>query len=298
MKYIKCFYDNKIKYFIENKLTYTCFGLVFIIALLFKDYFSILTISLCIIIIYYNFKKNVQFNASFQQLFDENSKQKLELLKSAAELDTFFEITPMILAIASLGEYKRVSDNFLQTLGYTKEEVINHSFFAFIHPDDHQKTIDMVSEIQGDTSTILNFTNRVRAKDGHYITIKWQTVLQNNTFYASGTDVTNEIAFKLLFEQIATPLCIFDKELFLFSSVNKAFSSKLGYDESEMMGRNLSDFIYEEDLNGSIKASKLKKRALGYQNRYVCKNGEIKTLKWTTLGNDDRFSYCAPEFLN
>lgn len=298
MKYIKCFYENKIKYFIENKLTYTCFVIVFIIALLCKDYFSILTIILCIIIIYYNYKKSVQFNTSFQVLFDENSKQKQQLLNAAAELDTFFEITPMILAIASLGEYKRVSNNFLETLGYTKEEVINHSFLEFVHPKDIEKTIAMVSDIQGDESTILNFVNRVKAKDGHYITVKWQSILQNDTFYASGNDITNDMAFKLLFEEILTPLCIFDKELFLFTSVNKAFASKLGYTEAEMVGKNLSDFIYNEDLEGSFKASKLKKRITGYQNRYICKDGQLQTISWSTLGNDDRFSYCAPEFLN
>ena len=298
MKYIKCFYDNKIKYYFENKLTYTCFGLVFIIALICKDYFSILTISLCIVIIYYNFKKNIQFNATFQQLFDENAKHKLELLKADAELSTFFRITPQILAIASLGEYKRVSDNFLETLGYPREEMINHSFFAFIHPDDHQKTIDMVSAIQGEDSVFLDFFNRVRAKDGHYITVKWQSVLQNNTFYACGTDVTNEAKFNDLFECINTPLCIFDKELFLFTSVNKAFAEPLGYEIAELLDINLQKFIYSEDVNDSIDVAKLDEKVTGYQNRYVCKNGEIKTLLWSTFGDYDRFVYCAVEFVN
>lgn len=298
MKFIRCFYDNKIKYFMENKLTYTCLGLVFIIAFIYEDYFSVFAISLCVIIIFYNFKKNIQFNASFQQMFDENAKQKLELLKADAELSTFFRITPQILAIASLGEYKRVSDNFLETLGYTRDEMVNHSFFAFIHPEDHQKTIDMVNDIQGDESIVLNFVNRVRAKDGHYITVKWQSVLQNNTFYASGTDVTNDAKFNDLFEYINTPLCIFDKELFLFTSVNKAFASELGYNVDEMININLQKFIYKDDVNDSIDVAKLDEKVSGYENRYVCKNGEIKTLLWSTFGDYDRFVYCAVEFLN
>lgn len=287
-----------MKQVLKNGMTLFVLTIMFLIIVGTENYAALVCIPLCFILVYYNYIRNIESNASFQKLFVENSEQKLKLLKSDAELSTFFKITPNILAIASLGQFKRVSDNFIKALGYTNDEIINQPFFNFIHPDDHQKTIDIIAQAQGVDNVFMNFVNRYRAKDGHYVTIKWSAILVDNTFYVSGNDITNEVKFDVLFNKIDIPLCIFDNQRFLFTSVNYAFASKLGYDESEMIGRHLSDFIHNEDFADSLAASESDVKVQGYKNRYISKNGEIKTLSWSTLGDDERFIYCTAEFLN
>ena len=293
----------------KNSITVFVFITIILIDIGTGNYASLVSVPLCFILVYYNHIKNIEANATLQQLFVENSEHKLKLMKSDSELSTFFKITPSILAIATLGQYKRVSDNFVEALGYTKDEIIDHSFFDFVHPEDIQKTLDIVKQSQEDVNAFDDFINRCRAKDGRYVTIKWKAILVDGIFYASGNDITkellltekletNEYKFRRLFEKINTPLCIFDKELFLFSSVNYAFASRLGYVEEEMTDKHLSEFIYEEDLTDSFEASQAAVKTQGYENRYVCKNGGIKELRWSTLGDDERFVYCTAEFLN
>ena len=291
----------------KNSITVFVFIIIALIDIGTGSYASLVSIPLCFIIVYYNHIKNIESNITLQQLFVENSEQKLQLLKADAELSTFFKITPNILGIASLGQFKRVSNKFIEILGYTDDEIINQPFFNFIHPDDHQKTIDIIAQAQGVDNVFIDFVNRYRAKNGTYVTIKWQAILLDSIFYVSGNDITNELLltekleineykFRSLFEKINTPLCIFDKELFLFSSVNYAFASRLGYSEEEIVDKHLSEFIHTEDLTDSFEASQ--KDVKGYENRYICKNGGIKTLIWSTLGDDKRFVYCTAEFLN
>ena len=298
-----------MKYILKNKLTFIIFILIGLVDIATGDFLSLSDIPLCIIVIYYNYKRNVAANVSFQQLFVKNSEQKLQLLKAGEELKTFFQITPNILGIASEGNFKRVSDEFLKILGYTIEEITSRPCVSFIHPDDYQRTIDLMGDAKGDNNVFTNFVNRYITKDGRFISIKWQGILLNDMFYVSGNDITDEILlaeqlktsehkFRGLFEKSPTPLCIFDKELFLFSSVNFAFSSQLGYSVDEMIGRDLSEFIHKEDVKDSFDVVQSGENTEGYKNRYVCKNGDIKTLVWSTLGDDERFVYCTAEFLN
>ena len=52
-------------------------------------------------------------------------------------LDQFFDISPDLLCICSLdGIIKKISSNFEQKLGYSRDELLGKSFYGFIHAED------------------------------------------------------------------------------------------------------------------------------------------------------------------
>ncbi|WP_276167891.1 sensor histidine kinase [Zobellia alginiliquefaciens] len=71
-----------------------------------------------------------------------------------------------------------------------------------------------------------------------------------------------------------------------FRKVNPAFVKLLGYSEEELFSTLISDFIYEEDreITASHRESLIKSKPLvNFENRYICKSGELIWLHWTSI---------------
>ncbi len=80
-------------------------------------------------------------------------------------------------------------------------------------------------------------------------------------------------------------LCIADYNGY-FVKINPAFISLLGYTEEELKSRLISEFIYHEDraLTASHR-QRLKENVplVNFENRYVCKSGNLVWLHWTSI---------------
>jgi len=69
-----------------------------------------------------------------------------------------------------------------------------------------------------------------------------------------------------------------------FLHVNPALSSLTGYNESELISRPFLDFVLAEDRERTAEEMKLQvaqRPSLQFENRYVCKDGQILVLSWT-----------------
>lgn len=75
-----------------------------------------------------------------------------------------------------------------------------------------------------------------------------------------------------------------------FKRINPAIVRLLGYSEEELRSRLISEFIYEEDreLTAEYRQSLKNNRPLvNFENRYVCKSGELVWLHWTSIPLED-----------
>jgi PAS domain S-box-containing protein len=76
-----------------------------------------------------------------------------------------------------------------------------------------------------------------------------------------------------------------------FVRVNPAFAQLVGHTAGELRSRPMLDFIHPEDHERSLAAGQSLHEAgevVGFENRYVCKDGSLKWLEWTvTLAPDD-----------
>lgn len=85
-------------------------------------------------------------------------------------------------------------------------------------------------------------------------------------------------------------VCIAGKDGF-FKKINNAVVEKLGYSETELMGRPINSFIHPEDqgITAAKRSSLLEgSPLLNFQNRYVSKNGNIIWLEWTSVYFGDK----------
>ncbi|PKA97311.1 PAS domain S-box-containing protein [Flavobacteriaceae bacterium MAR_2009_75] len=80
-------------------------------------------------------------------------------------------------------------------------------------------------------------------------------------------------------------LCIADYDGY-FKKINPAFVELLGYSEDELRSRKICEFIYEEDRERTAihRDYLINNRPLvNFENRYVCKSGELVWLHWTSI---------------
>ncbi|GGH21905.1 PAS domain-containing sensor histidine kinase [Mucilaginibacter phyllosphaerae] len=96
------------------------------------------------------------------------------------------------------------------------------------------------------------------------------------------------INLELFFELSPDMLCIAGYDGY-FKKINPAVSQVLGYTNDELFARPINDFIHPEDQAITEKHRNNLKRhipLLNYENRYICKNGEVVWLSWTSMPND------------
>lgn len=121
----------------------------------------------------------------------EKKESEERLRKVNEELDNFFDVNLDLLCIANtMGYFTRLNNEWMNTLGYTKEELMEHQFLDFVHPEDMQITLDAISELQQQIK-IINFVNRYRCKDGTYKWLEWRSYPVGEKIYAAARDITD-----------------------------------------------------------------------------------------------------------
>ncbi len=108
------------------------------------------------------------------------------------ELDRFFTISLDLQCIATFdGYFRRVNPAWQRTLGYTSEELLTRPFLDFVHPDDREPTVAVMSALKTG-ARVTDFENRYRARDGSYKWLLWNAAAfpELGTIYADGRDIT------------------------------------------------------------------------------------------------------------
>ncbi len=108
------------------------------------------------------------------------------------ELNKFFSISLDMLSIANEdGNFRKVNPSFSKILGYTPEEIINHSLFDFVHEEDRKLTHKEMDKLKAGIQSV-NFINRFKCKDGTNRFLGWaiSTDPQSRYLYAAARDIT------------------------------------------------------------------------------------------------------------
>ena len=190
----------------------------------------------------------------------ERKQVEESLREKSDELDRFFALVPDLVCIASLdGYFKKLSDAWEKTLGFTKAELLSEPFESFIHPDDIEPTRrEIARQINGQST--INFVNRYRTKKGGYRWLDWVTTPAiGQSLYAAARDITerrqveealreSEERFRIIFNNAADGLVLTEVDDRKFHSCNKMFSDMLGYSEEEIRKLAVMDIHPKEDL--------------------------------------------------
>jgi diguanylate cyclase (GGDEF)-like protein/PAS domain S-box-containing protein len=118
-----------------------------------------------------------------EDFFATNNQQQV--------LNRIFSLNLGLLCILDIdGWFKMVNISWEKTFGYTAEELSHSNIIDYAHPDDHDATAFVFSELL-QTSHRLTFSNRFRSKDGSYRYIDWEFNRHDSYAYVAGTDITH-----------------------------------------------------------------------------------------------------------
>lgn len=157
------------------------------------------------------------------------------------------------LTIASnrLGEISFCSETVTSILGYTPEEVLGMGFWKltedpeFIGPDYHINYTDDKLYIR-----------KLKCKNGEYKFIQWKDKkFSEDLVIGIGQDVTEQIQAKDQYKnliQSANDIIFEVNDDGEFTFINNFTIKSLGYKESEIIGRNYSEFIRPDYITNMI----------------------------------------------
>lgn len=174
-----------------------------------------------------------------------------------------FDLSLDLIGIASYeGNFLKVNPAFSRILGMNEEVVLSSKFLDFIHPDDHQRTVEAMQTLES-KNPVPHLINRFLIRE-QTLWIEWSIIPDEETrmVYFIGRDVTDsigvrnkmlesELKYQNLFNNIHGVLCIHDLEGNVID-VNKAGVKATGYSEEELRHSSLYDLILPEN-HGFVK---------------------------------------------
>ncbi|QQE65610.1 hypothetical protein GFS31_22980 [Leptolyngbya sp. BL0902] len=195
-----------------------------------------------------------------------NRKQiELDLKATNEELDQFFSVALDLLCIADAdGCFRRLNQQWQQTLGYSLAELEGARFLDYVHPEDLSATLEGLGHL-ANQQAVNQFTNRYRCQDGSYRWIEWHSVPVGNLIYAAARDITNRRQAELDLKQAKEQLdLVLQASSEGFSDWNvltneiyfsPQFKQMLGYAEHEFENSLAmwNSVIFEEDKEAAWK---------------------------------------------
>lgn len=200
--------------------------------------------------------------ASMQDITEER-KVAEQLRDSERQFRTLYNETPAMLhSVNREGELIRVSDFWLQSLGYERDEVIGKPFFDLLPQDSRAYVTEHILPAFVQEGHLENVEFKVNKKDGTAIDVQLSVVAQRDAegVVVSSITVLAEITARKraeseLRKSEAQFRMLYDKTPAMFHSVNgqgrlirvSAFwLDKLGYTSEEVIGQPLAKFLPEE----------------------------------------------------
>ncbi len=198
------------------------------------------------------------------------------------DLGHFFDSNLGLLCIADTdGYFRKLNPEWERVLGYNLNELENKKFIEFVHPDDVDNTLDVLSKLSQKID-ILNFRNRYRCKDGSYRWIEWRsTTAKEWLIYAIATDITEQIKTEERLQSIfkVAPIGIGIVINRVLIDVNHYICKMTGYSKDELIGKSARILYpsYEEfEYVGTEKYRQISEKGTGFvETKWIKKDGTI-----------------------
>jgi PAS domain S-box-containing protein len=123
----------------------------------------------------------------------EHRRAGLALRESEERFRSVFELSADLICIADIkGRFLEVNPTFSTLLGYSRDELVSRPHIDFVHPDDRDKTLQVIAEKLELGETVLHFENRYLRKDGGVAWLEWtsQPLVGKGVTFAIARDIT------------------------------------------------------------------------------------------------------------
>lgn len=212
----------------------------------------------------------------------EQKRAELRLSENEARFRTLYRKTPVMMhAIGTDFRLQEVSDRWLETLGYEREDVIGHDVTEFETPETSRRVKEDYLPRLMKTGRVRNAPLEIYRKNGEIAEIELDAIPEFNedgTFkrgLAFLVDVTDrnrarsalretEEKFRAIFDNTNDGILVADAGTRRFSACNPAICDMLGYSEEEVLRLGVSDIHPKDDLPHVIEC--FEKQAKGELN--------------------------------
>ncbi len=188
-----------------------------------------------------------------------------------------------------------VNNSFLSTTGHRREEVVGRKCFEVTHgyegPCVEMGEACQLAEVFR-TGESRSYVHRHEHTDGIH---RWVDILlsplrdeQGNTTHVIET--VRDVTDLRTLEEEKDRLLSLSRDLICvvghdgrFRYLNPAWEETLGYTEQELMSRPYRDFVHPEDhATDEEEFARVSsgRQMFDFQNRYICKDGTIRTINW------------------
>ena len=135
--------------------------------------------------------------ATYQELLDRIQNQELKIAQllekeeALAKFKFFIEESSDLVCIVGIDTFfKEINPAFVEILGYSKEELMNHSLVHLLHPDDLERSLKEIEKLGAGIPTV-NYENRFLKSNGEFVTIQWTANrISEGNIFALGRDVS------------------------------------------------------------------------------------------------------------
>lgn len=220
---------------------------------------------------------------TYEELLQKTKAQELEinrLLKIEESLSNFNffveESNDLVCIVGTDAIFKEINQAFVEILGFSKKDLLNHSLHSFLHPDDLEISFKEI-EIIASGKSAANYENRFLKKNGAFVIIQWTARrISNENIYLVGRDITDlknsqdkqkiilntrifeeksDAKFKKYIENAPYGIFAVNQNGY-FLEVNPEATALTGYSKEELLTMKFGDLIHKESLNEYYKELK------------------------------------------
>ncbi|MEW8347189.1 MAG: PAS domain S-box protein, partial [Candidatus Thiodiazotropha taylori] len=222
-------------------------------------------------------------------------------LATEIERSKLFDLSVDLLAVADTeGNFVEVNHAWKEIPGWEPEDLLRDTFLSFVHPDDIDATVNQIQRQKTSGTTVQQFVNRYRCKDGSYRWLEWTASAEIDGFiYAIARDKTEQKRTEQerdRFFDISIDLLVIANTDGTFRKVNDRWTEVLGWEQSELVNRPFFDFVHPDDIEPTLvelEREKRGERVTKFVNRYRCKDNSYLYLEWTTQPEPDGTIYAV-----
>ncbi len=123
-------------------------------------------------------------DSPFEHSFALDSEQIARLFQTTCDL---------LATIAPDGRFTLVNPAWSETLGWSREQLLDRALHELVHPDDLDQTAAALAAGREREARIANFTTRYRHHDGSWRWLLWSARSDGAVWYAAAKDVSDRV---------------------------------------------------------------------------------------------------------
>lgn len=270
-----------------------------------EHFFLVLSVLMSLLAVFATLSSANRHNLISRQVNERTTLLRKELsARSAAEAALYsseeryrrlIELSPFGILVQSEGRCLFVNSSTIKMFGASSsDQLLGQKILDFIHEDSKSVVIERLTQRSEGVAIPDTSVVHYRRLDGSYSWVELTSVYYDYEGSPGSLILLNDISARMRAEEQMDRFFNLSLDLFCiattegyFKSVNPAFTKILGWSEQELLSRPIIEFVHPEDIDFTVNElknlSENNRNTMGFENRYLCKNGTWRWFAWKAI---------------